>query len=336
MDVYQVITDRIIEKLEQGTVPWHKPWRSIGAPRNLASKKPYRGVNVWLLTAAGYTSPYWATIRQVNELGGSVRKGEKATPVVFWRIYVDGVEAKAGEPESQETEGQDRRRFVLRYYSVFNAEQCETSRRARREAQRFPRRRTIDPIEACEKILADMPDPAPRFAAPATRLSLANYRLRNHAARAACLRARRNTGRLSARVRGSRDRPPEAAEPRLEIKEAAPFGSETYSIEECIAEMAAAYFCRFTGIENRTIDNRRVHRAWLKSLREDRKLIIHAAAQCAARVRLVCPRRESRRLLRRGLRAALKRLRGEDSEAVFVQRALGMDDFRCGRPIFCR
>jgi antirestriction protein ArdC len=57
MDIYKMITDRIIEKLETGTVPWHKPWRSIGAPRNLVSKKFYRGVNIWLLTAQGYTSP---------------------------------------------------------------------------------------------------------------------------------------------------------------------------------------------------------------------------------------------------------------------------------------
>jgi len=86
MDVYNIITERIIEKLEAGTIPWHKPWRSIGAPRNLVSKKLYRGVNVWLLTVQGYTSPYWATMRQINEHGGHVRKGEKATPVVFWRI----------------------------------------------------------------------------------------------------------------------------------------------------------------------------------------------------------------------------------------------------------
>ena len=80
MDVYTIITERIIEKLNAGVVPWHKPWRIIGAPRNLVSKKPYRGVNVWLLTAQGNVSPYWATIRQINELGGSVRKGAKATP----------------------------------------------------------------------------------------------------------------------------------------------------------------------------------------------------------------------------------------------------------------
>jgi len=101
MDVYSIVTERIIEKLEAGTVPWHKPWRSLGASRNLVSKKYYRGVNVWLLTVQGYASPYWATMWQINELGGQVRKGEKATSVVFWRIYVDGVELKAGEPEPE-------------------------------------------------------------------------------------------------------------------------------------------------------------------------------------------------------------------------------------------
>jgi antirestriction protein ArdC len=128
MDVYSIITELIIEKLEAGTIPWHKPWRSIGAPRNLITKKLYRGVNVWLLTVQGYTSPYWATMRQINELGGQVRKGEKATPVVFWKIYLNGDEVKAGEapePEAQEPESQGRRRFVLRYFSIFNTEQCE-------------------------------------------------------------------------------------------------------------------------------------------------------------------------------------------------------------------
>jgi antirestriction protein ArdC len=96
-----MITVRISEKLETGPVPWHKPWRSIGAPRNLVSKKFYRGVNIWLLTAQGYTSPYWATIRQINELGGQVRKAEKSTPAVSGKVYVEGVEVKGGEPEPE-------------------------------------------------------------------------------------------------------------------------------------------------------------------------------------------------------------------------------------------
>ena len=160
MDVFQIITERIIEKLESGTVPWHKPWRSIGAPRNFVSKKLYRGINIWLLTTRGYTSPYWATIRQINELSGRVRKGEKSTPVVYWRVYVDGVEVKLGEaePETQEAEGQSRRRFVLRYYSVFNTEQCELPASIT-EKLALPEPHQFDPIEACEKILAGMPNP---------------------------------------------------------------------------------------------------------------------------------------------------------------------------------
>ena len=160
MDVYSVITERIVEKLNAGVVPWHKPWRSIGAPRNLVSKKPYNGVNVWLLSAQGYVSPYWATIRQINELGGSVRKGEKATPVVFWRVYVNGVELKTGEPEpeSHETVCQGNRRFVLRYYSVFNSDQCELPN-AIAEKLATPEQLQLDPIEACEKILVAMPNP---------------------------------------------------------------------------------------------------------------------------------------------------------------------------------
>jgi antirestriction protein ArdC len=74
MDVYTLIIERIIEKLEAGTIPWHKPWWSVGAPHNLVSKRTYSGINVWLLTAQGFTSPYWATMRQINELGGHVRR----------------------------------------------------------------------------------------------------------------------------------------------------------------------------------------------------------------------------------------------------------------------
>src|SRR6266851_5585069 len=120
MDVYSIIAERIIDKLEHGTVPWHRPWRSIGAPRNLISKKLYRGINVWLLTAQGYTSPYWATIWQIN---GQVRKGEKANARGLLadlcrqrRIKVNG---DRYEPEQEQPEGPGRLRLVLRYYSIF-------------------------------------------------------------------------------------------------------------------------------------------------------------------------------------------------------------------------
>jgi antirestriction protein ArdC len=280
MDVYQIITDRIIEKLEAGTVPWHKPWRSIGAPRNLVSTKLYRGVNVWLLTMQGYTSPHWATFRQINELGGSVRKGEKATPVVFWRVYVGGVEVKAGEPETQEhSEGQKKRRFVLRYYSAFNTEQCDLPVSVT-EKLALPEQRQLDPIEACEKILCEMPNPPEivyagdkAFYSPATdRVTMPPRGLFESAHEFWCTMFHEACGHATGHEkRLNRD----------SLKEAAPFGSPVYSAEEVVAEMTAAYLCGIAGIENRTIDNSAAYIAgWLKTkLREDRKFIVHAATQ---------------------------------------------------------
>src|SRR6202795_3196348 len=86
MDIYEIVTEKIINLLEQGTVPWRRPWTSSGLPRNLVSKKPYRGVNFFLLSASKYVSPFWLTMHQANELGGHVRKGEESTAVVFWKI----------------------------------------------------------------------------------------------------------------------------------------------------------------------------------------------------------------------------------------------------------
>ncbi len=120
--VYDLITDRIIEKLQQGTVPWQKPWNgAAGLPRNLSSQKPYRGINVWMLGSAGYSSPYWLTFKQAKEIGGYVRKGEQGFPVVFWK-WLDG----AGECEEREERKATTRRIPLaRLYHVFNVQQCE-------------------------------------------------------------------------------------------------------------------------------------------------------------------------------------------------------------------
>jgi antirestriction protein ArdC len=116
-DAYQVISDRMITLLEQGTVPWQKPWQSGDLmPRNLMSLREYRGVNVFLLHAMSYQSPFWLTFNQAKELGGNVKRGEKACPVVFWK-WLDVTE-----------EGEAKRVPFLRYYSVFNVAQCEGSR----------------------------------------------------------------------------------------------------------------------------------------------------------------------------------------------------------------
>ena len=86
VDVYQIITDRLLAILETGTVPWRKPWRtsSSDGPQNLISKRLYRGINYFLLSCAAYAANYWLTYKQAQERGGNIRRGEKGMPVAAY------------------------------------------------------------------------------------------------------------------------------------------------------------------------------------------------------------------------------------------------------------
>src|ERR1700726_191322 len=99
-NVYEIVTQKVIEQLESGTAPWRRPWRAE-LPCNLVSGKEYRGLNVFLLGSRGYRSRYWVTFAQTNKLGGHVKKGEKSSTVIFWNVgrekivrNADGVERK--------------------------------------------------------------------------------------------------------------------------------------------------------------------------------------------------------------------------------------------------
>ena len=84
--VYDLINDRIMQLLQQGTVPWRKTWNAASnQPKNLISKKEYRGINVFILACQEYSSPYWLTFKQVQDKGGHVIKGSKSCPVIFWK-----------------------------------------------------------------------------------------------------------------------------------------------------------------------------------------------------------------------------------------------------------
>jgi len=111
-EIYEIVTDRIIRRMQDGHIPWQHPWNpDIGMPPNIAGHA-YRGINVWILGAQGYESPIWLTFRQAKELGRHVKAGESAAPVVFWKIL------------SRETEKGDgtiaEKHFpLMRYYNVF-------------------------------------------------------------------------------------------------------------------------------------------------------------------------------------------------------------------------
>src|SRR5438045_3446901 len=116
VDVYKIVTDRIIELLEQGTVPWQKPWSGGGMPANMLSKRPYRGINLWLLLSLNYANNLFLTWDQLKKIGGSVKQGEHGHVVVFWKTL-----SKTNTPGDTEKKKQTP---ILRYYKVFNIEQC--------------------------------------------------------------------------------------------------------------------------------------------------------------------------------------------------------------------
>ena len=136
IDVHQHITDRIIAAIEQGAgafkLPWHRPAGSIARPTNIESGKGYRGINVvslWVeAQLKGYAVPVWGTYKQMVAAGYQVRKGEKASLVVFYREL-----EFAREDAKPEDDDQTRSAWLARGYWVFNAEQRPACRLLRLE-----------------------------------------------------------------------------------------------------------------------------------------------------------------------------------------------------------
>jgi antirestriction protein ArdC len=262
---YEVITDRILALLEKGTVPWHKPWDSAtGLPRNLVSQRSYRGINVWLLTAMGYASPFWATFHQVKAAGGCVRKGERGVPVVFWKIY-DHEDPETGEAE---------KRFVLRQYTVFNAAQLDGV--AIPEITVIAHRFT--PIERCAQLVDAMPQrPAilhghqRAFYTPATDTL--------HLPSLVCFQSPETyyatVFHELVHAVGHRSRLN-----RPTLTDLCLFGDPTYAKEELVAEFGAAYLCGVSGIANTTLATSAAYlQSWMQVLRHDPTMLVQAAAQ---------------------------------------------------------
>ncbi len=261
--VYDVITDRVIEKLEAGTIPWEKPWGGkAGMPQNLKSGKAYRGINVFLLHSLGYESPYFLTFKQAKERGGSVRKGEKGCPVVFWKWL------------EIEDDGKPKRVPMLRYYTVFNTGQCEGIDTPTIDAPE----RHHEPIRVAQATVEAMPTPPGivhgyTAAAYSPRTDIVRMpkpeRFDSNEAYYGTLfheltHSTGHTDRLG----------------RKGIMDTVMFGSSDYSREELVAEMGSAFLCGETGILETCIDRSSAYIAgWLKALKNDRKLVVVAAAQ---------------------------------------------------------
>ena len=214
-------------------------------------------------------------MRQANQLGGCIRKGEESTIVVFWKV--EDFERSSEDRDLEEHDHQNHRRFLLRYYRIFNLEQCELPQSVLDELPKIETHQH-QPITACAEIIGCMPN-APEivhagskaFYSPITdRVTLPPPELfiSSEEYFASCYHELiHSTGHEKRLARES-------------ILEAAPFASAVYSKEELVAEMGAAYLCAESGISPAVIDNQASYIfGWLAKVRGDRKLVVHAAAQ---------------------------------------------------------
>ena len=264
--VYEIVTEQIVEQLENGVAPWRKPWRTE-LPVNLVSGKAYRGLNVFLLGCQGYGSRYWLTFNQAAKLGGHVRKGERSSLVTFWHIGEEKI--------IRDSDGNQRKSkpFLLRFYHVFNVEQTEGIADKLGLTGASPR---VPDLEQCEAIVSGMPNPPKR-----EQDCRAWYRP--------------STDTVGVPARGLFNSPEEyystlfhelthstghaSRVGREGIEQLNTFGSESYSREELIAEMGAAMLCGMMGIEQATIQNSAAYlKTWIERLKSDSKLLVSAAS----------------------------------------------------------
>jgi antirestriction protein ArdC len=262
--VYQIVTERLIEKLEAGVVPWQQPWTKAGIPRNLITGRPYQNINCMLLAMLGYERNLYLTFKQASDIGASIRKGEKSHIVVFWKIVEKTVMEK-GE-EKKEKKG------MLRYYLVFNISQCDNV-----PEKYIPPLPNPEPnsIHRCAEIVQFMPD--------RPDIKHDQHRAYYNLSKDYINMPRPETFKSNAAYFGIlfHELVHSTGHPnRLNRKEVNEKNMQNYSIEELTAEIGACYLLSVSGIADGQFENNAAYIGnWLKCLKNDRKFIFYASSQ---------------------------------------------------------
>lgn len=272
-NVYTRVTDSIIAAIEAGAGDWNMPWHRQGdlaRPFNVSTGNAYRGINtlaLWVAAqATGYSAPIWGTYKQWQEKGAQVRKGEKASTVVFWKV---------SDPTNRDTENEngetDSPRVFARAYCVFNAQQVDGW-----EVPAMPALPQAERIGYAERFFTALGATIreggsracyipsrdeihlPPFAA--FRDAVSYYATLAHEATHWTAHASRCARDLKGR-----------------------FGSDSYAAEELVAELGAAFLCSDLALTPQPQPDHAAYVAsWLKVLRGDPRAIFTAAAKAQA------------------------------------------------------
>ena len=262
-DIYQEVTDRIVAALEQGTVPWLRPWRdnktgSALEPYNAATGRPYNGVNLLVLGTMPYADLGWLTFNQAKELGGSVRKGDRGTGVVFWKF----------ETREDPDTGEHKTVPFARLYTVFNVSQCDDIDPAKLKRPAAPVAGQTDMNTVASRVGAIVRHGGNKaFYTTAGDFvqvpSLDAFKTAEHYQATLAHELTHWTGheKRCAREFGKR------------------FGSEAYAFEELVAEIGSAFLCARNGVPLEDLQHANYLASWLKILKDDKRAIFTAASK---------------------------------------------------------
>jgi len=259
--VYEIVTNKIIEKLEQGVIPWRKPWVNSAAV-NWVSQKPYRGINTMLLDPGEYASR-----KQILNAGGWIKKEElKNYQIVVYWLWKDKI-----DKDTEEVIG----RFVKPfYYKVWNINTQVTGLESKREEQIFDH----DPVEEAENVIQGYSN-GPSYSFNSGK---AVYKPALDHINVPPMKDFKNVDEYYSTMfhemvhsTGHKSRLN-----RIGVTKAVAFGDEVYSKEELVAEIGSAMLCGVAGVDSSTIDNSVSYiKSWLSALKNDKKLVVTAASQ---------------------------------------------------------
>lgn len=263
-EAYEQVTNRILDHLEKGVMPWKRDWSGYNGPTipaNVTSMKEYRGgniINLWIeQMEKGYETPLWLTYKQAIKAGGNVKKGQKSTPVIHFQYL-----------KREDDKGEEFFIPSIRVWTVFNIDQCENL-----ELDLSCEEYDNDPIAECEKFVkatkADIRNGNPAYYPTGdyiTLPALTQFHSSEIYYQTAFHELSHWTGHKSRLDRG------ETTKKRTE-----------YAFEELVAELSAAFLCAEFKFDS-TSDQRSAEylAGWIKMMKDDKKAFMAAAAKAQA------------------------------------------------------
>lgn len=280
-NVYEMVTERVMEQMKQGIIPWHRPWTGAAdGAINYVTRKPYSLLNQMLLGRSGE----WLSFKQLKERGGNIKKGAKAGMVVF---YTKFSYTKDEQQEDGTMIEKEHTIPVLRYYNVFHIDDC-TGIDSKLEDKPVT---TAEPIEAAEEIVNgyvsreslrfknDEPSNRAYYSPALDEVVVPMLSQYADAEEYYSTTFHELTHSTMKKSRCNRE-----AENKI-----AAFGSKDYSREELVAELGSAYLCTTAGLNNEKAFRNSVAyiQGWLRALANDSKMIVWAASRAEKAARYI-------------------------------------------------